>query len=467
MIGLPADQIKMVFSLVIGFPFGFLFRSITSSKMRHTVAILAGLFLQYLIYRNEILHVFATSLITYFILSSFSKRRYQGALAVCAFNMLYLSCYHLYSMITNYGGWSVDISIVLMMNVAKFTSLAWCYKDGAEPREKLSEDQWKRRVETLPDLTEYFSYVFFYATALVGPCFDFREYSDFIALRGDFENIPSSFVPGITTMLSGFAFMVVFVLFGPLANVKTYHEQWYADLPFYRKVLYSDAGSFLIRTKYYTGWMLATSSCIMSGFSYNGKDDKGRDRWNRVVSVRPLDYECNDNVRDKLEAWNASIQTWLRRYVFFRICREDEVRLKPKKAALASNLTFMVSAFWHGFYPSFYLCFFQLFLVQNVSKSIFTWKHAFKWIPEPLAFPLRWVLTNMFTDYISCAFTILEVDKIYPFWSGMHFYVSIILSSLFFYFMFLGSPRKKTMPAPTGTTAGATPTSSPEKVKAN
>jgi len=454
---LPADQIKMVFSLVVCFPLGFIFRREKSPTSRHVAAIIGGLFLQYLNYRNELLHVAITSTITYFILTACSKRRNTGALATFAFNLVYLSIYHIYSMITNYGGWQVDISIVLMMNVAKLTSLAWCYKDGAEPIERLSKDQLKRRVENLPSLFEYYSYLFFYATSLVGPAFDYREYSDFINLREDFQDIPSSFFPGLFNMICGFACMAVLIKFGHQFTQKTFHEEYYMSLPLWQKIVTMDIASFVTRLKYYTGWLIATGNCVMSGFSYNGKDAKGSNRWDRVVSVRPIEHETQDNLKDRLEAWNTSVQVWLKRYIFFRVCREDEVRTNPKRAALASNVTFMISAFWHGFYPAYYLVFFQLFLMQQVSKYIYYWKHLFTWIPSPIQFIIRWLCTAWLIDFLAIAFVTLEIDKFLPVWKELYYYPTILVSFFYILFMIVGMPkRKKTDSRP-----------SPDKAKAN
>ena len=38
----------------------------------------------------------------------------------------------------DYGGWSIEVSAVLMVHTIKATSFAWCYADGNKPDEKLS-----------------------------------------------------------------------------------------------------------------------------------------------------------------------------------------------------------------------------------------------------------------------------------------------------------------------------------------
>ena len=231
----------------------------------------------------------------------------------------------------------MDVSIILMMNTPKYTSFAWNYKDGAEPKEKLSDDQYQRRIEKLPGFWQYFSYIFFYASSLVGPAFDFKEYDDFINLRGDFEKLPSSFIPAIKSLFGGFLCMALLINLNPIFPQKEYGGDIYLSKPLHLKYVYLTMASFMGRLRYYSGWLLSTSNCISSGLSYNGKDQNGNNKWDRVISIKVFEFETSDNLRDKLEAWNYSIQNWLRKYIFYRIIPENQIKFNSKKAAFASN----------------------------------------------------------------------------------------------------------------------------------
>jgi hypothetical protein len=55
-----------------------------------------------------------------------------------AFVLLYLSAEHIIRMITNFGGYDMDITTYTMMLVAKLSSLAFCYSDGGKPNMLLS-----------------------------------------------------------------------------------------------------------------------------------------------------------------------------------------------------------------------------------------------------------------------------------------------------------------------------------------
>jgi len=359
------------------------------------------------------------------------------------FNLLYLSGYHLYEMLTSYGGWGIDISIMLMINVAKFTSFAWCLKDGAEPKDKLSDDQFERRIVELPSLFNFFSYTFFYAAACSGPAFDYKEYSDFISLTNSYANIPNPFFHGIKTLFTALVCMSLLIKFAPQYNCKNFHNTDFFTLPFWKRIITVDITAALVRVRYYTAWLLATSNCIASGLSYNGKNKEGHHKWDRVVSVRPWEFEVGDNIKDKLEAWNSSIQMWFRRYVFFRVCPWDEIKSNPKQAAFASNMTFMVSAFWHGFYPMYYLVFFEFFLVQQVSKAVYNWRHVFRFIPPSIQYVLRWLSITWFFDGIGMGFVGLKLDIVLPIYASIYYIPVWLPLTCYVFSMLIGSPKKK------------------------
>ena len=54
-----------------------------------------------------------------------------------------------------------------------------------------------------------------------------------------------------------------------------------------------------------------------------------------------------------LRYWNYQVHLWLKFYVMQRLVKPGQ-----RPGAFASILTFMISAFWHGFYPWYYLLFF-------------------------------------------------------------------------------------------------------------
>lgn len=75
------------------------------------------------------------TLITYFMMVALPRNFSHKV--VFGFVLAYLSFSHIYRMITNFGGYDMDITTYTMILTAKLSSLGFCYKDGGEKEEEL------------------------------------------------------------------------------------------------------------------------------------------------------------------------------------------------------------------------------------------------------------------------------------------------------------------------------------------
>ena len=71
-------------------------------------------------------------------------------------------------MIVDYGGWTLDLSTVLMTIVCKYSLLAYAVEDGNKPATKLNPEQLKYKIEKIPPFFYYLSYCQFLPTAVIG-----------------------------------------------------------------------------------------------------------------------------------------------------------------------------------------------------------------------------------------------------------------------------------------------------------
>jgi lysophospholipid acyltransferase len=71
---------------------------------------------------------------------------------------------------------------------------------------------------------------------------------------------------------------------------------------------------------------------------------------------------------------------WLKHYVHLRATPKGQ-RAGPRE----SGLVFMVSAFWHGFYPFYYFMFFFAAILGEVCKDIYRARYIFRNIPYPIS----------------------------------------------------------------------------------
>lgn len=82
-------------------------------------------------------------------------------------------------------GFDNDATAPQMLLTIRITTFAFDYYDGIknlEGNSKLSNYQKNFAFTGFPSLIEFFGYVFHYNGFLAGPCFNFREYRDYIDL---------------------------------------------------------------------------------------------------------------------------------------------------------------------------------------------------------------------------------------------------------------------------------------------
>lgn len=109
----------------------------------------------------------------------------------------------------------------------------------------------------------------------------------------------------------------------------------------------------LIRCKYYFAWSFSKASCITAGVNVVS-----------ATNVNIYKVETATNLRTVLSNWNICSANWLKQYVYMRVIEE---KYSTTAAIFMTNL---VSAFWHGFYPGYYLTFFSSGLLTELGKSI-------------------------------------------------------------------------------------------------
>lgn len=133
----------------------------------------------------------------------------------------------------------------------------------------------------------------------------------------------------------------------------------YNNYPLIVKLLAINIIGFCYRIKFYAAWYLCQVTVNLSGLSYseNGQNDS--------VVGGSIMFEFEPNPKNKTEYWNSSIQSWLKTIVYDNI-----IIVAKKNQSLAVFGTFLVSAFWHGIYLTYY---FGIFLsyIQDFSNGQF------------------------------------------------------------------------------------------------
>lgn len=295
------------------------------------------------------------------------------------FCMGHLSVNHIARQQVNDPG-AVDITGAQMVLVMKMTAFCWNVHDGRLPESELSDLQKTNSIKEMPSLLDFFGYVFFFPGLLVGPAFDYQEYKTYISTKM-FElppgvdpakapptrkkrKIPRSGTPATIKAVCGLFWVFAFLQLNSMYPPEYFLTDDYMKYSGFRRIFILYMLGVTTRTKYYGVWFLSEGACILTGIGYNGIDEvTGRAKWDRLSNVRPMEVETAQNVRAYLGGWNINTNHWLRNYMYLRVTP------KGKKPGFQATLaTFVTSAFWHGFYPGYYLSFVLASLMQNIAK---------------------------------------------------------------------------------------------------
>lgn len=281
-----------------------------------------------------------------------------------------------------------------MLITIKVTALAYNLLDGTTNRRhyekerkygkspgtrKEAETRLKLCLEQLPDLVEYFAWIYHYAFYVYGPAFELRHYQD--ALRGnvykvDNEKDSSVFWSSVRACLLKLlqacfvlAFSEVIGSFVPFNReispgrlqetsfVQTINRAFWL----YISVMAS------VCMKHHFVWKLTESAANLAGFGFNPSEERKRSGefttqdWNAVSQVDVTGFHTGSSIQKLGHSWNKRTQWWIEHYIYRRV---------PRCRGLNIPFTFFVVAFWHGFYGTHYLLFFTLPLFSVLDKRL-------------------------------------------------------------------------------------------------
>ena len=332
-------------------------------------------------------------------------------------------------------------------------------QDGRLPVKDLADIQRERAIRQLPGLLNYTGYVLFFPALFAGPAFDYVDYRSWIETSmftippgtdplqaprtRKKRKIPRSGTPAAMKAITGLAWIFLFLKFSAWYNIDLVLGNQYMQYSFLRRVWILEMLGFSTRLKYYGVWSLTEGACILSGLGYKGIDPKtGRVQWNRLQNVNPWGIESAQNSRAYLENWNMNTNAWLRNYMYLRVTPKGK-----KPGFRASLATFVTSAFWHGFYPGYYLSFVLAAFVQTTAKNARRYIRPFFLTPDgQRATPAKRyydLVTYLATQSVFCfttaPFVLLTFSGSLLVWTRVYFYAVLVIAASM---VFFASPAK-------------------------
>ena len=131
--------------------------------------------------------------------------------------------------------------------------------------------------------------------------------------------------------------------------------------------------------------------------------------------------------------------------------------------------TFMVSAFWHGFYPFYYAMFFFAAVLSEVAKDIFKSKYLFGFIPSAMRPFVANFLSMLCMNYLGIMLCALTFDNGWRFIKATYGLVPVGLLVILALSRSLGMVRyaQKLEGKPSGNRPAATSTATVEMSQVN
>lgn len=298
--------------------------------------------------------------------------------------------------------------------------------------ERILKERKSRAVYETPSPLEYFGYMYFFGGILTGPAFDFVEYSTSVDLskynqhyKDGKKHLPSPFYPAIGKLLSSLIFVAVYEFLRPsypnslLRNPEFLYSQRSIFAKFFDILIIC----FCEKSKYYFVWLIAEGGCNLCYFGFEGYSKDGKPMWGGISNVDVIGFETTQSVRNCTTLWNTNTSLWLRRYVY--------ERAPPPYNLIA---TYIVSAFWHGFYPGYYLFFFSMGVFQVTARICRTKVRPYfldsngEPLPSKRIYDLLgFLVTYSLVHYFSTSFILLYTDQVLELWKSFYFIGHIAL----------------------------------------
>ncbi|RYP79486.1 hypothetical protein DL769_002941 [Monosporascus sp. CRB-8-3] len=445
--GASPDELKLLFSFLLSYPLAGILKRIPDARPQNKNLFIIGVGIFYLVglfsLWSGLRTLFISSAVTYGLAYFLRTSPYMPWLAF-VFLMGHMAVSQLSRQFANNPS-AVDITGAQMVLVMKLSAFAWNVADGTLPQAQLSDFQRDRRILQLPALLDYAAYVLFFPSLMVGPAFDYNEYRGWIDTTmfdvpasvdptkkpptRKKRKIPRSGTPAMWKMVSGLVYIGLFLKLGSWYGPEVFFSDRYLNSGFLRRVFTLHMVGFTTRFKYYGVWSMSEGSCILAGLGYNGVDPvTGKVSWNRLQNINPWGVEAAQNSRAYLENWNMNTNKWLRYYIYLRVTPRNK-----RPGFRASLATFVTSAFWHGFYPGYYLAFVLGSFVQTVARKLRRNIRPFFLDPvsqQPLPTKkyydfVSWLTTQATFSFVVAPFILLRLDKSLAVWASVYFYAVI------------------------------------------
>ena len=326
---------------------------VDTHQIRSSYHAVIAFLLGYVCFNVEIFHCVAIIVIAYLLLYLSEKDFYSRRIALTA-TFIFVFGY-LLIVYVHYGtlDYSADITFPICVLTLKLIGFAFDFYDGGKPPSKSATTNHgfqSKPIHSLPSLISYLGFVGFYPTFFVGPVCSYEEYR--IMLKRGVKNTPPR--GRLILRLIGLAIVYISMnVFGAFYFPKDrlLDDRFIREHSLIERCVYFWLSYRCIMSKYIGVWLLVEGASVLAGAGYT---EKGH-HWRGWTNIRPSSFEFGLSLRQVIESFNVRTNAWSKYYIFKRL-----QFLGSKQLSTVITLAFL--AFWHGFWPGYFLAFSYEFL---------------------------------------------------------------------------------------------------------
>lgn len=291
----------------------------------------------------------------------------------------------------------------------------------------------------VPSLMETLSYSYCYVGIMTGPFFRYRTYLDW--LEQPFPGAVPSLRPLLRRAWPAPLFGLLFLLSSHLFPLEAVREDAFYARPLPTRLFYMIPVFFAFRMRFYVAWIAAECGCIAAGFGAYPVAAKARAGGGPTLqcptpsspenaasleydyeTIRNIDCYGTDfcvRVRDGMRYWNMTVQWWLAQYIY---------KSAPSRSyVLRSAWTMLLSAYWHGLHPGYYLSFMTIPLCLAAEGCLESalrrhlsprGQQAWDWV--------HWFLKMRAYDYMCMGFVLLTMGDTLRYWASIYYWIHFL-----------------------------------------
>nr|XP_028567274.1 lysophospholipid acyltransferase 5 [Podarcis muralis] len=447
-LGTSEQALRLILSIFMGYPFALFQRYFLFQKdlyLIHLYNTLTGLSVAYFNFGPQFCHSLICVLIQFLILRLMGRTVTAVCTSFC-FQMLYLMAGYFFTATESYDiKWTMPHCVLTL----KLIGLVIDYYDGRKEVQALTPEQRQFAVRGVPTLLEVTGFVYFYGAFMVGPQFSMTQYHKLT--RGELTDVPgqrpNSFVPALKRLGLGVFFMVVYTLVAPYIPEEYLVSDDYLEQPFWFRCVYILIWGKTMLYKYVTCWLVTEGVCIITGLGYNGKDEKGRPKWDACANMKVWLFETTPYFTGTIASFNTNTNAWVARYIYKRL-----KFLGNKLLSQALSLLFL--ALWHGLHCGYLVCFQMEFLIVIVERQLIDLVHdspplaamASTTILRPFFYVIQQAVHWMFMGYSLVPFCLFSLEKWLKVYKSIYFLGHVVFFTLLFAMPYMRKvlvPRKE------------------------